>query len=72
MLHPRPSGVCTATALMIALAWLPRARPADRPDGPQPLSPADWPMYNHDVGGWRFNPNTVELRADVQQSPTMN
>src|SRR2546430_14698817 len=20
------------------------------------VSPADWPSYNHDVSGWRFNP----------------
>ncbi len=55
MLHPRLSGVCGWAALLIAVAWLPRASPADRPDGPQPISSDDWPMYNQDVGGWRFN-----------------
>jgi len=55
MFHQRRSGVCELAALIIALAWLPRASPADRPDGPQPIAPADWPMYNHDVRGWRFN-----------------
>jgi outer membrane protein assembly factor BamB len=42
--------------LIIALACLPAARAADTPDDPQPISAADWPMYNHDVAGWRFNP----------------
>jgi outer membrane protein assembly factor BamB/dienelactone hydrolase len=56
MLRRRLSGVCGLAALIIALAWLPSASPADRPDGPQTNYPADWPMYNHDVGGWRFNP----------------
>ncbi len=56
MLHRKMTAVRGLTALLVALAWLPLASAADRPDGPQPISPADWPMYNHDVGGWRFNP----------------
>ena len=23
---------------------------------PPPITAADWPMYNYDVAGWRFNP----------------
>src|SRR3954466_15773535 len=41
MISPR-----IATFLSI-LAFAPPLRAAD---------PADWPMYNHDVAGWRFNP----------------
>ena len=28
------------------------------------FDPADWPMYNHDVAGWRFNPVEREIRPD--------
>ncbi len=28
---------------------------------PAPITPADWPMYNHDVRGWRFNPDETQL-----------
>jgi outer membrane protein assembly factor BamB len=38
---------------MVCLRLAGAAEPAD---GPQALSAADWPMYNHDVAGWRFNP----------------
>jgi outer membrane protein assembly factor BamB len=37
------------------LIWLNFARPAawgQQPSGDR----ADWPMYNHDLAGWRFNP----------------
>lgn len=27
----------------------------------QEISPADWPTYNHDVAGWRFNPVETTL-----------
>ncbi len=30
--------------------------PGDEPPGAFAASPADWPMYNHDPAGWRFNP----------------
>ena len=56
MLHRRQSMVHGLATLIIALACLPAARAADTPDDPQPISAADWPMYNHDVAGWRFNP----------------
>jgi len=36
--------------LFLAVAWPSRGR-AEAPD----IDPADWPMYNHDVGGWRCN-----------------
>src|SRR5579871_625899 len=29
---------------------------ADSPRRDQAITPADWPMYNHDQAGWRFNP----------------
>ncbi|HTU91575.1 MAG TPA: alpha/beta fold hydrolase, partial [Gemmataceae bacterium] len=28
---------------------------ADSPKAEQAIAPADWPMYNHDLAGWRFN-----------------
>jgi outer membrane protein assembly factor BamB/dienelactone hydrolase len=33
-----------------------------RVDTPR-FAPADWPMYNHDVAGWRFNPAEKTLSA---------
>jgi outer membrane protein assembly factor BamB/dienelactone hydrolase len=35
------------TVIVLAFTFAPAARAAD---------PADWPTYNHDVAGWRFNP----------------
>ena len=32
-----------------------QAQAGERPDRSS-ISPADWPMYNHDPAGWRFNP----------------
>ena len=28
------------------------------------VSPADWPTYNHDLAGWRFNPAEKTLGRD--------
>jgi outer membrane protein assembly factor BamB/dienelactone hydrolase len=49
---------------MIALAWVPAANLAGPPNVPQPISPADWPTYNHDQAGWRFNPAEKTLSRD--------
>ena len=35
--------------------------PQDERPGPIPTSPADWPTYNHDPAGWRFNPAETTL-----------
>src|SRR5262245_56002065 len=43
--------VALATAVLGG-AFLPAVRGAD---------PADWPMYNHDLAGWRFNPAEKRL-----------
>lgn len=41
-------------ALIAPGEWAERARAQDTSD-------ADWPMYNHDVAGWRFNPCETTL-----------
>src|SRR6516165_6376873 len=64
MFHWSPGGVRGLVALMIALAWVPAANLAGPPNVPQPISPADWPTYNHDQAGWRFNPAEKTLSRD--------
>src|SRR5262249_62042606 len=50
-------------ALLLALACLPAASAAEPKDAPAPFSPADWPVYNHDLAGWRYNPAEKTLGA---------
>ena len=45
-----------AALLMAPLAISQAASAAD-------TSPADWPSYNHDVAGWRFNPDEKTISA---------
>jgi polyvinyl alcohol dehydrogenase (cytochrome) len=40
-----------------------QAQSGERPDRSS-SSPADWPMYNHDQAGWRFNPAEKTLGPD--------
>lgn len=42
-------------AVLVQAAGPPQTPPAG------PSSPADWPMYNHDPAGWRFNPAETTL-----------
>jgi hypothetical protein len=46
--------------LVLGLAGLPTsAGEPERTNGKPSTAafvPADWPMYNHDLAGWRFNP----------------
>jgi len=42
--------IAFSTPLLIA------CRPEARAQTSAAVSPADWPSYNHDVSGWRFNP----------------
>lgn len=52
-------GLCLALALLVSLS-LPMPRMwSEPPSAERAVNPAitsaDWPMYNHDVAGWRFN-----------------
>jgi len=42
--------------LILALVSSPAFIQAQSPTGTSINSAADWPMYNHDLAGWRFNP----------------
>lgn len=47
---------------LLALSARPGISPAvSAPPERGAVSPADWPMYNHDVAGWRFNPAETTL-----------
>jgi glucose dehydrogenase len=54
--------VCSMT-LLVLIAWVTGAN--GQPDAtrvdPPVTDPADWPMYNHDLAGWRFNPSEKTL-----------
>src|SRR5262245_48707112 len=52
-----PALAVLALAAIAQEAWS-QPQPA-RP--PTPLEPADWPTYNHDPAGWRFNPAEKSL-----------
>ena len=39
-----------------ALALAPRVLAEDSPRDDRAIASGDWPMYNHDPAGWRFNP----------------
>lgn len=48
---------------ILFLAWLglplPRVQsepPSDKQAAQRTITAADWPMYNHDLAGWRYNP----------------
>src|SRR5437773_1423841 len=43
-------------ALICGLASAPFIDSAEAQTGARAITPADWPMYNHDLAGWRFNP----------------
>ncbi|HEY7327670.1 MAG TPA: alpha/beta fold hydrolase [Gemmataceae bacterium] len=43
-------------ALVVVLVCVSLAARAQSPKQEQAITPADWPMYNHDLSGWRFNP----------------
>ncbi|HEV8292322.1 MAG TPA: PQQ-binding-like beta-propeller repeat protein, partial [Tepidisphaeraceae bacterium] len=44
-------GMAGAAALVLA----PRVFAKDAPRSDRRIDPADWPMYNHDLAGWRFS-----------------
>jgi outer membrane protein assembly factor BamB/dienelactone hydrolase len=46
---------CGILSILIVLASASRSSPTEPPGVPHPSSAADWPTYNHDVSGWRFN-----------------
>src|SRR5688500_15410198 len=46
----RRGGAGLLAVLMFAL--LPTGGQAQKGE----ITPADWPIYNHDLAGWRFNP----------------
>ena len=41
---------------IVLTACAPLAVCADPPARAQTITPDDWPMYNHDLAGWRYNP----------------
>ncbi len=45
-------------------AGVDRAEPAPARADPPASDPADWPMYNHDTAGWRFNSVEHALNPD--------
>jgi len=45
------------------LLWVFACTPAAVAAEAQSGAPADWPMYNHDPAGWRFNPAEKTLSA---------
>src|SRR5271167_2294294 len=53
-------GAGMALALILGFVGVPSSaaepEPAKGKPNPLTISPADWPTYNHDVAGWRFNP----------------
>lgn len=50
----RTSGRFRVGVALLFLAVL--AVRAELPRSARTITPADWPMYNHDPAGWRFNP----------------
>ena len=56
-------GVHTILLLILVLGQGLAEIRAEAPRGGLPGSSADWPMYNHDTAGWRFNPAEKALSA---------
>src|SRR5262249_53277283 len=48
-----PASFVAITAILLSCGG---AVADDRPSTRAAFDPADWPMYNHDLAGWRFNP----------------
>src|SRR5579875_1215539 len=55
-------------AIVLVAVCAPLAVCADPPKRVQTITSADWPMYNHDLAGWRFNPAEKTLSpANVEK-----
>lgn len=51
------------SAIILAIACFAPSVHADSSKRVPAITPADWPMYNHDWAGWRFNPAEKTLSA---------
>ncbi len=54
--------------LMLVLLWfVPMATAQDPATGLPPIGTSDWPMYNYDVKGWRYNVSEKRLSVNNVQ-----
>jgi glucose dehydrogenase len=57
----RVAGVIGPALLFAASAFVSVTGAVEPPAQPPPVTPADWPTYNHDPAGWRLNPAETTL-----------
>src|SRR4051794_13008959 len=57
-------GVYFAAAVLLGFAPVPPVSVAEAPQAKKADTAGDWPMYNHDVSGWRYNALEKTLSPD--------